>query len=134
MIVVDTNVIASLWVPNDMDELAYSVLKKDPEWVAPVLWFSEFRNILALYLRREVLDLASILQAMQEAEQLMHTRAWEVNSVQVLSLVSRSGCSSYDCEFVALAKDLGVQMVTFDRKICREFPEIAVHPDDFLVV
>lgn len=132
MIVVDTNVIASLWVPNDMDELAYRVLKKDPEWVSPALWCSEFRNVMALYLRRDILDLPAILQAMQEAEQLMHSRAYDVNSVRVLSLVSQSGCSSYDCEFVALAKDLGVQLVTFDGKICKEFPEVALHPADFV--
>ena len=34
MSVVDTNVIASLWVPNDMDELAYKVLEKDSDWIA----------------------------------------------------------------------------------------------------
>jgi predicted nucleic acid-binding protein len=45
MIVVDTSVIASLWVPNDMEKLAYKVLRKDPEWVAPLLWRSELRNV-----------------------------------------------------------------------------------------
>lgn len=54
MIVVDTNVIASLWVPNDMEELAYKVLKKDPDWIVPLLWRSEFSNILALYLRKKI--------------------------------------------------------------------------------
>ncbi len=37
MIAVDINVIASLWVPNDMDEFAYKVLEKDPDWIAPIL-------------------------------------------------------------------------------------------------
>lgn len=97
MIVVDTSVIASLWVPNDMEELVYQVLKKDPDWVAPVLWRSELRNVLALYLRKHILDFSTVLQSMQEAEQLMQSNAYEVNSTQVLQFVHHSGCSSYDC-------------------------------------
>ncbi len=132
MIVVDTSVIASLWVPNDMEELAYEVLRKDPDWVAPLLWRSELRNVLALYLRKNILELSTILQSIQEAEQLMESNAYEVNSTQVMQLVHNSGCSSYDCEFVALADDLGVQLVSFDKHICREFSGIAIHPKKFV--
>lgn len=131
MIVVDTNVVASLWVPNDMDELAYKVLEKDPDWIAPLLWRSEFRNVLAIYLRVDILAFPIILQAIEEAEQLMDSKEFEVNSTQVLSLVSDSSCSSYDCEFVALADDLNIKLVTFDKKIIKEFPDIAIHPKQF---
>jgi len=132
VIAVDTNVIASLWVPNDMDELAYKTLEKDADWAAPLLWRSEFRNVLAIYLRAEILDFSIALQACEEAEQLMGPNEFEVNSIQVLSLVSGSSCSSYDCEFVALADDLDIKLVTFDKKIIKEFPEIAIHPEKFL--
>ncbi len=132
MIVTDTNVIASMWVPNDMDEWVYKVLKKDDNWVAPLLWRSEFRNILSLYLRREMLELSVVLQATEEAEQLMNTNEFEVNSIQVMSFVSDSSCSAYDCEFVALADDLNVQLITFDKKIIHEFPNIAIGPEEFV--
>ena len=132
MIVVDTSVIASLWVPNDMDELVYQVLKKDSDWVAPLLWRSELRNVLALYLRKSIMEFSTILQSIQEAELLMESRSYEVNSTLILQFVQSSNCSSYDCEFVALADDLNVQLVTFDKKICSEFPEIAIHPNNFL--
>ncbi len=132
MIVVDTNVIASLWVPNDMDEVAYKILEKDADWVAPLLWRSEFRNVLARYLRADILEFSIALQATEEAEHLMRSREFEVNSTQVLSLVSDSSCSSYDCEFVALAGDLDVKLVTFDKKIRKEFPETGVSPEVFI--
>jgi len=131
MIVVDTNVIASMWVPNDMDEWVYKVLKKDDGWVAPLLWRSEFRNVLSIYLRKDILEFSVVLQAIEEAEQLMDANEFEVNSTQVMSLVSNSSCSAYDCEFVALADDLNVPLVTFDKKILREFPDIAIHPEEF---
>ena len=132
MIVVDTNVIASLWVPNDMDEMAYKILEKDADWIAPLLWRSEFRNVLAIYLRADILEFSIALQAIEEAEQLMGSKEFEVNSTQVLSLVSDSSCSSYDCEFVALADDLDVKLLTFDKKILKEFPEIGASPEDFI--
>lgn len=132
MIVVDTNVIASLWVPNDMNEMAYKILEKDADWIAPLLWRSEFRNVLAIYLRADILEFSIALQAIEEAEQLMRSKEFEVNSTQVFSLVSDSSCSSYDCEFVALADDLDVKLVTFDKKILKEFPEIGVSPKEFI--
>lgn len=132
MIAVDTNVIASLWVPNDMDELAYKVLQKDPDWVAPLLWRSEFRKVLAIYLRAGILEFPIAFQALEEAEQLMASKEFEVISTQVLSLVSESSCSSYDCEFVALADDLDIKLITFDKRILKEFPEIAFYPEEFI--
>ncbi len=41
-------------------------------------------------------------------------------------VADRSDCSAYDCEYVALAKRLGVKLVTMDRKVLRAFPEVAV--------
>ena len=131
MIVVDTNIIASLWVPNDVDELVYEVLKKDNDWIAPLLWRSEFRNILSIYLRKSILELPVVLQAIEEAEHMMAANEFDVNSTQVMSLVSDSSCSAYDCEFVALADDLNIQLITFDKKIVREFPDIAISPKEF---
>ncbi|MGM0588940.1 MAG: type II toxin-antitoxin system VapC family toxin [Bacteroidota bacterium] len=132
MIVVDTNVIASMWVPNDMDEWVYKVLKQDDDWVAPLLWRSKFRNVLSIYLRKDILEFSVVLQTIEEAEQLMDANEFEVNSTQVMSLVSDSSCSAYDCEFVALANDLDVKLVTFDKKIAREFPDIAISPKEFV--
>lgn len=129
MIVVDANIIAGMWVPNDMDEWVYKVLKKDDDWVAPLLWRSEFRNVLSIYLRKDILELLVVLQATEEAEQLMDANEFEINSTQVMSLVSDSAC---DCEFVALADDLNTQLVTFNKKNVREFPDIAITPKQFV--
>lgn len=53
------------------------------------------------------------------------------NSSQVLELAARSGCSVYDCEFVALAEDLSAALVTSDRRILKAFPSVAVSPSVF---
>lgn len=132
MIVVDTNVIAYLFLKGVHTEQAKVVLRKDPDWSAPLLWRSEFRNVLAFYLRQGLLALSQALQFMQEAELLMQGGEYEVASSLVLSLTASSRCSAYDCEFVALAQDLGVPLITSDARILAEFPSTASSLDDYI--
>ena len=126
MIVVDTNVLAYLYLPGEYTAQAEALLQRDPDWAAPLLWRSEFRNILAGYLRRGTLSFehARIVQA--EAESLLAGAEYEVDSQQVLELVRDSDCSAYDCEFVALATKLGAKLVTMDAQLLRAFPKQTV--------
>ena len=122
MIVVDTNVLAYLYLPTEFTELAEDLFVRDPDWAAPILWRSEFRNILAGTMRRKTLtfDAARALQA--EAEGLMTGSEYEADSARVLELVRDTNCSAYDCEFAELAIRLGVKLVTMDAKLLRAFP------------
>jgi predicted nucleic acid-binding protein len=126
MIVVDSNILAYLYLPGERTAAAEALLGQDPEWAAPVLWRSEFRNILAGYMRRKTItfDQARCLQS--EAESLLAGAEFEVDSSSVLELVRDSDCSAYDCEFIALAIKLHAKLVTVDKKLLREFPARAV--------
>lgn len=128
MIVVDTNILAHFWLPSDATDLCDKLYQKDPQWMAPILWRSEFRNVITLYLRKELIDLSEALLIMEKAELQMKDHQFQVNSVQVLQHVSQSTCSSYDCEFVSLAKDLDLDLITLDKQLIREFPDLAKHP------
>jgi predicted nucleic acid-binding protein len=129
MIVVDSNVLAYLYLPGEYTGAAEALLSSDSEWTAPLLWRSEFRSILAGYLRRRSLsfDQAAALQA--EAEKLLAGGEYEVDSTSVLELVRDSDCLAYDCEFVALAEKLDVKLVTMDKKLLRAFPSRTVALD-----
>lgn len=125
MIVVDTNVLAYLYLPTEFSANAEALLERDPLWVAPLLWRSEFRNILTGYLRRGSLRFEQVLALQEEAQALLADHEYEVGSRAVLELVRDSDCSAYDCEFVALAMQLGVPLVTMDRKLLKAFPQCA---------
>lgn len=131
MIVVDTNLIAYLLLRGRHTQEAERVYEKDPQWVAPLIWRSEFRNVLALYARRETMELKESLEVMDLAEDLMRGQEYEVASARVLRLAAASGCSAYDCEFVALAQDLGVPLVTSDRALIAKFRPVVTSMKDF---
>jgi predicted nucleic acid-binding protein len=122
LIVVDTNVLAYLLLPGPKTSLAEALLLDHPQWAAPPLWRSEWRNVLATYLRRDLLNLPAALALMQQAEAILSAHEQPVSSEQVLALASSSRCSAYDCEFVAAAQQLGVPLVTEDQKILAAFP------------
>jgi len=126
VIVADTNLIGYLFLESEHSALAEQVLRRDSEWAAPLLWRSELRNVLARYVRQRALSLAASQQIMDAALDLMAGREHVVDSGQVLQLAALSGCSAYDCEFVAVAQDLGVPLVTRDRQVLRAFPRVAM--------
>lgn len=131
MIVVDTNVIAYFWIPGEHTESAEAVLLRDSAWCVPLLWRSEFRNVLATHVRRDRFDLAQARLLAGRAEEQLSRREYSVPSVRVLELAAESGLSAYDCEFVALAEDLDTTLVTTDRRLVQAFPERAVPAAEF---
>jgi predicted nucleic acid-binding protein len=120
--VVDSNILAYLYLPGDRTAAAEALLEQNPEWAAPVLWRSEFRNILAGYMRRKTITFGQACSLQSEAESLLAGAEFEVDSSSVLELVRDSDCSAYDCEFIALAIKLNTKLVTMDKKLLREFP------------
>ena len=131
MIVVDTNAVAHLLLGGERTESARRAFRKDPEWAAPILWRSEFRSVLSMLMRRQALALADALEAAREAENLLAGREFSVETQMVLELAKESGCTTYDCEFVALAQDLAAPLVTSDREILAAFPTLAVAIEKF---
>lgn len=122
MIVVDTNVIAYLLLPGEFTPRAEGLLRREPDWAAPVLWRSELRNVLAMLLRRGRLTLPQATAIQAEAESLLSGNEYSVASARVLELAVASDCSAYDCEFVALADMLDVTLYTLDARLLRAFP------------
>jgi predicted nucleic acid-binding protein len=126
VIVVDSNVLAYLYLPGEYTAAAEALLLQDSDWAAPILWRSEFRNILAGYLRRKAITFEQARSLQQEAESLLEGAEFEVESSAVLELVQNSDCSAYDCEFIALAMKLDTKLVTMDKKLLRAFPKRAI--------
>lgn len=132
MIVADVNLLAYFWINGEFTADAQRVYNQDPDWCAPLLWRSEFRNLLLGYVRRDHFTMDQAMLALQNVEEQMRRHEFSVSSKQVMACANQSTCSAYDCEYVALAKELEVKLVTSDKKILKSFPDIAVSPQNFI--
>lgn len=126
MIAVDAMVIVAAILDGDDAPSAKAWRMRDPHWIAPLLWRSEVRNVLVRLTRRRGLSTDSALEAMMLAEKSMVVGTFDVSSDHVLRLAVASGCTAYDCEYVALAEARGVKLLTADRPLLAAFPAITV--------
>lgn len=132
MIVVDTPIIAYMTFETRHSGVVNLLHQKNSVWEAPSLWKSEFLNILALYLRKGLIDQQESLNALNFAERLIGCREYRIPATGIVDALVGSTCSSYNCEFIVLAEKLGTKLVTFDKKLVQEFPNTALTPQAYL--
>ena len=127
MIVADTNLIAALAVKTEVSALAFAVLSKDSEWMAPPIWESELRNALIGMIRAGRISHRTANAAFALAAERVETLS--VSTSAVLRLAEEHGLSAYDAEFAALAEWLDCTLLSFDDDLLK--PGLAVHPSAF---
>jgi len=132
VIVADTNLLAYLNIDGEFNQAARQVVLRDSEWVAPVLWRSELRNTLIMCFWGGLIGRDEAFAIMAAAEAMMAFNDYDVASDDVLELAASSGCSAYDAEYVVLARELRVPLVTTDKELLEKFPGTAVTPEEFL--
>lgn len=130
MIVVDTNILAYRWLPNPRTSDTEALARLDPEWSAPLLWRSEFRNVLAGYIRAGKLSAPDAERAARHAANSLLGGEYSVLDHAVFTLVAQSKCTAYDCEFVALAVALDRLLITDDKAVLQAFPKHCRSLDD----
>jgi predicted nucleic acid-binding protein len=84
-----------------------------------------------MYIRQGKLSSEKAMEFMNEAEILMQGEEYQVDSGRIIKLIDSSKCSAYDCEFVALAQNLDVPLITSDKQIINEFPETAISIESY---
>lgn len=129
MIVVDVRVLFGFVVNRGAyHPLAVAARARDPDWQAPRLFRSEIRSIAAGDLRRGE-PLPNVLAAAANAQ--LAVVLHEVSGQEVFAIVQESSLSAYVAEYVALARRLGVTLVTTDRQVLERYPDVAVRLQDF---
>lgn len=131
MIIVDTNVIAYLLLPGDRTQDAEGAFQRDPDWLAPDLWRSELLNVLCLYVRKKMLAVEEAVAVFEKSASVVGKPAAAPSPRLVMELSLASNCSGYDCEFVALAREMNVKLITTDQKVLTAFPDVAVPLNQF---
>ena len=131
MIVADTNLISYLLIEGDQTEAARKVWAKDPSWVMPPLWRSEFLNVLAVAYRAGVISQSQALVVWERAKTLFGGGEVEPSGSRALQLAMERGISACDAQFVSVAMDLGVSLVTADKRLLDKCQKETVSVEDF---
>ena len=131
MIVVDTNVMVALLMGGVRGPYAQRLLQQDAGWSAPEIVMSELRNVLVGFVRRGDMTSDEARTLGDRAEAVLEDRIPRVPGDAVIDTALECGLTAYDAEFVALARALGVGLVTMDAAILRGAPDIAVPLEAF---
>lgn len=132
MIVVDTNVMVHLLLDGPDSPDASELLHSYDMWAAPPILLSELRNTLLGSLRRGTIVVDEAVEMSSDAVAILGDRITPVDSAQVLDVAMECDLTAYDAEFVALARELDVPLITLDGGILDGAPDVAVRPRAFL--
>jgi predicted nucleic acid-binding protein len=132
LIVVDVNILAYFSITGEKTELAHAALRKDSDIVSSILWRSEFCSVLVRYLWQGLVSLQDASTILKSVQAPMYGRELSVDPIRVVKLAYASACSSYDAEYVVLAKELSIRLLTEDKEIPTKFPDVAISLRDFI--
>ena len=131
MIVVDSYVIAYLFIEREKTALAQQVLRLDSRWAVPFLWRHEFLDVLATYARYNAATFDEVVDLWLQAFAFASQGEYETDMVSALEIAVAQKVSAYDAQYVSLARNLQVQFVSEDRRLVAAFPSIASSMQSF---
>jgi len=114
LIVVDANVIAYAFIVGDKTDLARKLKEVEPDWRVPRIWREEFENVLAVHVRAGRLKRDQALETMAVALETIMPGEIGVDPLDALDIAIHLHVSSYDAQYLALARKHGVILVTED--------------------
>jgi predicted nucleic acid-binding protein len=120
VIVADATLVSGLLFPeDDFHKLALAVRDKDADWRCPELVFSEVRS-LGFKRRGKGIPLDTIIAQCNLTAGAVAVH--RLHAFSVLSVAEEGGIWTYDAEYVALARQLSVRLVTSDEELVKKFP------------
>jgi len=131
MIVADASLLAHLLIPSPDSALAEAVYRKDPEWSAPVLWRSELRSVLLQHIRHSGMKIELAKAVVEKALLVIRDRETLLPTPAVLEAAVFFNVSAYDAEYLVMARQRGVPLLTFDQKLQQAAQVLAIAPDAF---
>lgn len=132
MIVADTNLVAYLLIDGTRTAAAKAVWEKDPRWVLPTIWRSEFLNVLTTAARADVLTLKQAHETWEIALSMFGQSEVDPSGDDILDRAAECNVSAYDAQFAVAASDLGVPLVTANRHLLDACRDCAVSPERFV--
>src|SRR5438067_9325263 len=124
MILVDTNIIAPLYVRSARSDAVTELFARDAVWRTEPLALIELSNVLITYERARYITASTARACLKRAAAFLQPELFRVSHRAALDAALRYGTTAYDARFLALAGQLGSRLVTEDARLRAAAPRL----------
>src|SRR5436189_5197514 len=117
MILVDTNIIAPLYVRSARTDAVEELFARDAIWRAEPLALIELSNVLTTYERSRYITAATARDCLNRAAAFLQPQLFRVSHQAAMEAPLDYGVPAYDERFLLVADQLGSRLVTEDRRL-----------------
>jgi predicted nucleic acid-binding protein len=124
MLVIDTNIIAPLYVRSARTDAVMKLFARDQIWRTEPLALIELSNVLTTYERARYITAATARDCLDRAAAFLQPNLFRVSHHAALDAALRYGTTAYDARFLVLAQQLDAPLVTEDAKLRSAAPAL----------
>ncbi len=124
MVVVDTNIIAPLYVRSAQTDAVEELFARDAVWRTEPLALIELSNVLITYERSRYITAATARDCLNRAAAFLQPHLFRVSHQAALDAALDYRVTAYDARFLALANQLGHRLVTEDTRLRAAAPAL----------
>jgi predicted nucleic acid-binding protein len=124
VLLVDTNVIAPLYVRSARSHSVAQLFVRDAVWRTEPLALIELSNVLLSYERARYITTASARDCLRRAAAFLQPHLFRVSHEAALDAALRYSVTAYDARFLAAAQQLGSRLVTEDAHLRAAAPRL----------
>jgi len=115
VIVLDAN--AAIRFVIDAEENIGMALASHEEVIAPAIYYAETSNAVLYYLKAGLLDIQKIKPLLLDLSHLVTILEPVQPHVEIISLAKSNNLSYYDAEYLMMAIQYNVKLLTLDKKL-----------------
>ena len=124
MVLVDTNVIAPLYVRSARTEAVEELFARDAVWRTEPLALIELSNVLTTYERSRYITAATARDCLNRAAAFLQPQLFRVSHQAAMEAALDYRVTAYDARFLALADQLGIRLITEDTRLRAAAPAL----------
>jgi predicted nucleic acid-binding protein len=132
VIIADTCLVTHLFNQTALTDIAQKVLEKDSHWLLPRIWQEEYANVLSKLARKEGRDLKEVIEHFNNTVMNLKHFSIAVDNQDALKISIEKKISVYDAHFVLLALQNDIILITEDKEILKNCPDISLSMSNFL--
>lgn len=124
MVVVDTNIIAPLYVRSARTDTVEKLFARDAVWRTEPLALIELSNVLITYEQSRYITAKVARDCLHRAAAFLQPHLFRVSHQAALEAALHYRVTAYDARFLALAQRLDSRLVTEDAKLRAAAPRL----------